>query len=156
MASLTIPHKFRPREYQLPFFRAMDGGKKRAVLLNHRRAGKDKSAFNYMVKEAMKRVGVYYYFFPTYNQGRKILWDGIDKDGFKFLIQDSAGFYGKLGYHDWEGLHNSEEEKERMHHQILQLQHMLQQAVEYHTSGGAEAPRSSDSFYGYQQQQVGV
>ena len=85
MRVLTLPYKFTPREYQLPFFRAMDNGKKRAVLLNHRRAGKDKSAFNFMVKEAMKRVGVYYYFFPTYNQGRKILWDGIDKDGFKFL-----------------------------------------------------------------------
>jgi ribulose-5-phosphate 4-epimerase/fuculose-1-phosphate aldolase len=36
------------------------------------------------------------------------------KDGFKFLIQDAAGFYGKLGYHDWEGLHDSEEEKERV------------------------------------------
>ena len=38
-----------------------------------------------IVKKAMEKVGTYYYFFPTYNQGRKILWDGIDKDGFKFL-----------------------------------------------------------------------
>lgn len=85
MPTITLPYKFKPREYQLPFFRAMDNGCKRAVLIDHRRAGKDKSAFNYVVKEAFKRVGVYYYFFPTYNQGRKILWDGIDKDGFKFL-----------------------------------------------------------------------
>lgn len=58
---------------------------KRAVLVHHRRAGKDKSAFNYMVREAFKRVGIYYYFFPTYNQGRKVLWDGIDREGFRFL-----------------------------------------------------------------------
>lgn len=32
----------------------------------------------------MERVGTYYYVFPTYNQGRKILWDGIDKEGKKF------------------------------------------------------------------------
>lgn len=32
-----------------------------------------------------EKVGTYYYFFPTYNQGKKILWNGIDKDGFKFL-----------------------------------------------------------------------
>ena len=32
-----------------------------------------------------KRVGSYYYFFPTYSQGRKILWDGIDRDGMPFL-----------------------------------------------------------------------
>lgn len=85
MPALTLPHKFKPRAYQVPFLRAMDNGCKRAVLVWHRRSGKDKTAFNFMVKEAVKRVGVYYYFFPTYNQGRKILWDGIDKDGFKFL-----------------------------------------------------------------------
>jgi len=33
----------------------------------------------------LEKVGTYYYFFPTYNQGKKILWNGIDKDGFKFL-----------------------------------------------------------------------
>lgn len=33
----------------------------------------------------LEKVGSYYYFFPTYEQGRKILWEGIDKDGFKFL-----------------------------------------------------------------------
>lgn len=63
----------------------MDSGMKRAVLVWHRRAGKDKLTFNFTVKEAMARVGVYYYFFPTYNQGRKVIWDGIDKDGFKFM-----------------------------------------------------------------------
>jgi ribulose-5-phosphate 4-epimerase/fuculose-1-phosphate aldolase len=36
------------------------------------------------------------------------------KCGFKFLTQDSAGFFGKLGYHDWEGNLGSEEEKERV------------------------------------------
>ena len=32
----------------------------------------------------MERVGTYFYFFPTYNQGKKILWEGRDRDGFKF------------------------------------------------------------------------
>lgn len=63
----------------------METGKKRAVLVDHRRAGKDKTSFNFCVREAIRRVGIYYYFFPTYNQGRKILWDGIDKEGFRFL-----------------------------------------------------------------------
>jgi len=31
------------------------------------------------------RVGTYFYIFPTYNQGRKVLWDGMDKDGFAFI-----------------------------------------------------------------------
>jgi hypothetical protein len=33
----------------------------------------------------MERVGSYYYLFPTYAQGKKILWTGADKEGFKFL-----------------------------------------------------------------------
>jgi phage terminase large subunit len=41
--------------------------------------------FNLMVKESLKRKGVYYYFFPEYAQGRRVIWDGIDGGGFKFL-----------------------------------------------------------------------
>ncbi len=82
---ITIPHKFQPRDYQIPLFRAMDSGFKRAVCIWHRRAGKDKSLFNLAVKKAIERVGAYYYFFPTYQQGRKILWEGMDRDGLKFL-----------------------------------------------------------------------
>ena len=85
MPTISIPHNFSPRGYQLPFFRAMEGGKTRAVLVWHRRAGKDKTVFNFLAKSMLTRVGNYYYFFPTYNQGRKILWDGKDKTGFPFL-----------------------------------------------------------------------
>jgi hypothetical protein len=31
-----------------------------------------------------ERIGTYYHCLPTYNQGRKVIWDGRDKDGFKF------------------------------------------------------------------------
>lgn len=30
-------------------------------------------------------IGIYYYFFPTYTQGKKALWDNIGKDGVKYL-----------------------------------------------------------------------
>lgn len=63
----------------------MDQGFKRAVCVWHRRAGKDKCFCNFLAKEMMKRVGAYYYIFPTYNQGRKALWEQYDKDGFKLL-----------------------------------------------------------------------
>src|SRR5690606_23106327 len=63
----------------------MDDGCRHAVLVWHRRAGKDKTVFNFMVKRMFERVGVYYYIFPTYRQGRMILWDGIDREGFRFL-----------------------------------------------------------------------
>lgn len=74
-----------PREYQKPLLKAIDNGYKRAVCIWHRRAGKDKELINIMAKKMFERVGSYYYLFPTYQQGRKILWNGIDKDGFKFM-----------------------------------------------------------------------
>lgn len=64
---------------------AIDKGIKRVVCIFHRRAGKDKTLINLVAKKMFEKVGSYYYFFPTYEQGRKILWEGIDKDGFKFL-----------------------------------------------------------------------
>ena len=82
---ITVPHHFIPRFYQIPFFRAMDSGYSRACLVWHRRSGKTKSLVNFATKKAFERVGTYYHAFPEYGQGRKILWDGIDKEGNKVL-----------------------------------------------------------------------
>lgn len=32
-----------------------------------------------------ERVGTYFYFLPTYTQAKKVVWDGIDKDGVRFI-----------------------------------------------------------------------
>lgn len=82
---IQIPHRFKPRSYQLGFFSAIDRGINRVLLVWPRRHGKDKSCFNALVKKATERVGNYYYIFPEYNQGRKALWDNIDKDGLRTI-----------------------------------------------------------------------
>lgn len=85
MKPIRIP-AFEPRDYQLPFLKARDDGCKRCVLVWHRRAGKEICCFNDMVKHAyFHRVGTYVYFFPTARLGRRILWDGMDKTGKRFL-----------------------------------------------------------------------
>ena len=58
---------------------------KRAFCLWHRRAGKDKTLWNIVINEAVQKTGIYYYFLPTYTQGKKIIWDGIDNSGMKFI-----------------------------------------------------------------------
>lgn len=63
----------------------MDSGTRRACLVWHRRAGKDKCALNLTIKKMFERVGTYYHCLPTYNQGKKVLWDGRGKDEFKFM-----------------------------------------------------------------------
>lgn len=83
--TVKLPHNYKCRPYQVAFWEAMKAGKKRAVLCWARRQGKDKSAWNFMITKAIQNVGIYYYFFPHFSQGRKILWDGIDKSGFKLL-----------------------------------------------------------------------
>ena len=82
---ITIPHKFIPRKYQLKLLKALDGGKKRAIIVWNRRAGKDKVCFNYMVKRAATKVGTYFYLLPSYTQAKKVIWDNIDNDGLKML-----------------------------------------------------------------------
>jgi hypothetical protein len=51
----------------------------------HRRAGKDKTLLNIMVKEMFKRKGTYYYFFPFKIQARAVIWNGMGEDGFPFM-----------------------------------------------------------------------
>lgn len=85
MMRMRIPANYNPRVYQVPFLKNMDSGKKRACLVWHRRSGKSKSMLNFSVKKAFERVGTYYHAFPEYGQGRKSLWDGIDRDGNRTL-----------------------------------------------------------------------
>lgn len=85
MADITIPYNFTPRDYQMDVFKARDRGVKRFVEVWHRRAGKDKVGINFMAREMIRRPGIYYYLLPTYAQGRKIIWEGIDGQGFRFL-----------------------------------------------------------------------
>jgi len=60
-------------------------GKKRACCVWHRRAGKDKTFMNFLIPQMLQRKGAYNYYFPTASMGRDILWDGMDKSGFRFM-----------------------------------------------------------------------
>jgi len=63
----------------------LDKGAKRAVIEWHRRSGKDKVCWNYIIKQAVAEKGNYYYFFPTGEQARQALWENIDNNGFRML-----------------------------------------------------------------------
>jgi hypothetical protein len=83
--NVELPYGFKPRLYQQRVFEELDNGTKRMLLIWHRRAGKDLTVWNAMIRAACERVGVYYYIFPTYAQGKKVLWEGIDGAGRSFL-----------------------------------------------------------------------
>jgi len=79
-------NKFKPRDYQRPIFEAFFRDKfRRLVIVMCRRAGKDLCTWNIVIREAVTKVGVYYIVFPTYSQGKKILWDSVTICGKRFL-----------------------------------------------------------------------
>ena len=84
---LLIPNeKFRARWYQRPFIahftaNGHDGRGKSAAAVHHRRAGKDIMGLQTLVICAWRRVGAYWHTFPTFEQGRKAIWEGFTKEG---------------------------------------------------------------------------
>lgn len=78
--------QFKARDYQLPVVDAFFKQKKRKIMLVWpRRSGKDILCFNFLIKAAFRKVAVYFMVYPTYKQGKKILWDSITNDGKAFL-----------------------------------------------------------------------
>lgn len=60
---------------------------KRAFLVWHRRAGKDSCAINGLAISSQLRVGTYWHLLPTLNQGRKVIWNGVDSSGRRIINQ---------------------------------------------------------------------
>lgn len=85
MTTITLPHNFEARPYQYEVMSKFHSGIKRIVLVWNRRAGKDTTAWQLMIMSAYEKKGIYYYVFPTFAQGRKVLWDGMTNTGFKFI-----------------------------------------------------------------------
>lgn len=80
--------KFVPRDYQIPFFEAMENsnGKYRAaIFVGPRRLGKDYLCWNYCIRHALRKTTTVIYFLPTYKQAKLCIWDAISNDGVKFL-----------------------------------------------------------------------
>jgi len=78
--------KFTPRDYQIPVFEALEKKNyKKLVVIWPRRSGKDLAAFNIIIRAAFRRVGTYFYVFPTFSSGRRILWDALTISGARVL-----------------------------------------------------------------------
>jgi phage terminase large subunit len=83
---IILPHQFNPRPYQVASNRAFFVDKKRFIVeVLHRRAGKSKNALNKILGAAMQDVGNYYHTFPELTQARRAIWNGIDKEGKRYL-----------------------------------------------------------------------
>ena len=82
---LHLPYLFEPRSYQWRVWDAWDLGLRRFGLVWHRRSGKDKTLLNFCIERMLERKGNYFHIFPKLNQGRRVIWDGIDRNGQRYL-----------------------------------------------------------------------
>lgn len=107
--TVTLPHLFSVREYQTEVWdNLVNKGVNRAILLWHRRAGKDKIVWNAVIARMQERVGSYWYMLPKTAQAKKAIWSGRGLDGVKFLQHIPAAMIRKtneqdMSIHFWSG-----------------------------------------------------
>ncbi len=82
-----MPNDWDCMKHQMPLWNYFDNGGKRGVAVWHRRAGKDSTGLNYTATEAIEKTGVYWHMLPTQKQARKVVWDGIDRNGRRMIDQ---------------------------------------------------------------------
>ena len=87
---ILLPNFWYPRHYQFDLMQYMFADSidsKRAVCVWHRRAGKDSTCLNLASVMTQIRVGTIWHMLPTLQQGRRVIWDGIDKEGRRMIDQ---------------------------------------------------------------------
>ena len=87
--TIVLPNQWIPRKDQLPLWNYLERGGKRAVMVAHRRWGKDDVALHFTATQAMQRVGNYWHMLPEYNQARKVVWTAVNPKTNQKRIDDA-------------------------------------------------------------------
>lgn len=75
---VLIPGAWRARDYQLPVWRFLRNGGKRATAIWHRRSGKDEVALHWTAIAALNHPATYWHLLPQQTQARKAVWDAVN------------------------------------------------------------------------------
>ena len=89
MAEIVLPHRWEPRDYQLPVWQALEAGIKRAICIWHRRAGKDDVCLHWAAVSIFQRPATYWHMLPEYAQGRKAIWAAVNPHTGKRRIDEA-------------------------------------------------------------------
>ena len=87
--TVNLPNNWTPRADQRPLWDYLERGGTRAVMVAHRRWGKDDVALHYTATQALQRVGNYWHMLPRYNQARKSIWDAVNPRTGKRRIDEA-------------------------------------------------------------------
>lgn len=89
MPTIRLPNGWQPRPYQRAAWDALERGRKRALLVWHRRAGKDDLILHRTSVAAHERVANYWHCLPRYEQARKAIWEAINPHTGKKRIDEA-------------------------------------------------------------------
>lgn len=79
MPEICLPaNGWRPRPYQRRIWDYIKRGGKRAIVIAHRRWGKDDIALHMACRMAHVRVATYWHLLPEYEQARKAIWAAVN------------------------------------------------------------------------------
>lgn len=109
-APIELPFLYEPRDYQAKEWDLIfNSGIKRFVRVWHRRAGKDKDFWNIFIAKTQEHPGQYYYFLPTIAQAKKVIYEGIDNEGMRFIdhIPEELIANANKGEMSWELINGS-------------------------------------------------
>jgi hypothetical protein len=81
----TIDITLKPRDWQRPLRNYFHDGGKRAVVVAHRRAGKDRVALFIELEQMLRMRCEVWHCLPTYKQARKVVWDALTGDGQRLI-----------------------------------------------------------------------
>ena len=84
MVEINLP-LIELRDYQWAVWEQLYKGVNKAMLVWHRRAGKDLFCLNYMIAKAIEVPGNYWFLLPETQQVRNSIWEGITAGGVKYL-----------------------------------------------------------------------
>lgn len=89
--TISLPHIYNPRDYQLDFWDALHGtgrhqGRQYTIYVKvwHRRGGKDVTDWNAAIERTAENPGNCRYIFPTNDMARANLWEAYTNDGMRF------------------------------------------------------------------------
>jgi hypothetical protein len=86
---ISLPNNWLPRPYQLPLWKYLEAGGKRAVSVWHRRAGKDDVCLHWSATAAIERPATYWHMLPEASQARKAIWEAINPHSGKRRIDEA-------------------------------------------------------------------
>jgi hypothetical protein len=89
LTTITLPHNWEPRDYQLPLWGYLENGGLRADVAAHRRWGKDEVALHWTASRMVQKPGTYWHMLPEASQARKAIWDAVNPHTGKRRIDEA-------------------------------------------------------------------